>query len=175
METILIDGHNALFALRLLTGDHERDRHALLRRVRDRMPNATVYFDGRGSPRNLPTVHRQEGVKVTYCGQTEADTEILEDVRHAVNPRRLLVVTNDRELFGKCSQLGARIARVEDVLGDDDEDEAPIDVRPGRRPRVPDPDYVPAPGDPLDRVETALTPADFDLPEVVDLDNPKGL
>jgi len=174
METILVDGHNALFALRLQTGDHERDRRELLRRVRERMPGATVYFDGRGSPRNLPHVHRQEGVKVTYCGRTEADTEILEDVRHATNPRRMLVVTNDRELFGKCRQLGARIARVEDVLGEEECEEAP-DVRPGRRPRVPDPDYVPAPGDPLDRVEAALTPADFDLPEVVDLDDPKGL
>jgi hypothetical protein len=138
------------------------------------MPNATVYFDGRGSPRNLPTVHRQEGVKVTYCGRHEADTEILEDVRHAANPRRLLVVTNDRELFGKCRQLGARIARVEDVLGEDEHEEVPS-VGPGRRPRVPDPDYVPTPGDTLNRVDASLTPADFDLPEIVDLDNPKGL
>ena len=174
-----VDGHNALFALRLRGADHAACRKALLARVQQRLKNPIVYFDGRGSPRDLPRVFREHGVKVTYCKDHEADHEIFEDVRHEKNASSILVVTNDRELFGKCRQLGARIARVEDVLGDIDEADVPptaVQQHRQRRPRVPGADFDPASEKSrLAKGDAPLTPADFDLPEFVDPNDPRGI
>jgi hypothetical protein len=179
MTKTFVDGHNAMFALRLRGEDHEACRRKLLARVRERLKNPIVYFDGRGAPRNMPRVFRQEGVKVTYCKDTEADHEILEDVKHEKDVRKILVVTNDRELYGRCKQMGARVARVDEALGDRDEDGSGRDTLPQhrrRRPRVPGVDFDPAQekGN-LGRGDTPLTPADFDLPEIVDPNDPKGI
>jgi len=179
MTRTFVDGHNALFALRLRGADHEACRRALLVRVRERLRNATVYFDGRGAPRDMPRVFRQEGVKVTYCKEHEADHEIFEDVRHEKDPSDILVVTNDRELYGRCRQLGARVARIEEALGDLAEREVPataVRAHRRRRPRVPGPDFRPsADGSKLAAGDAPLTPADFGLPETVDPDDPHGI
>lgn len=179
MTKTFVDGHNALFALRLRGPDHEACRTALLIRVRERLKNPIVYFDGRGAPPDLPRVFRQQGVKVTYCKDEEADHEIFEDVKHEPHPNRVLVVTNDRELAGRCRQLGARVARVQEALGDLDAGEVPPSVDPQHRRRPP---RVPGAGvseaqekGNLGRGDAPLTPADFDLPDTVDPDDPRGI
>ncbi len=172
MDLVLVDGHNALYALGLAGGrDHEGERRALLARVAAALPEALVYFDGRGAPTDLPRVFRQEGVKVHYCADREADDEIFADVAHATDPRRLTVVTNDRELAARCRRAGALVVRVEDALG-----RAPARVRTSagrrrRRPRVPRADALPEsrPLPPLRDGDAPLRPDDFDLPDVVDL------
>ena len=179
MTKTFVDGHNAMFALRLRGADHEACRRALLARVRARLKNPVVYFDGRGGGRDMPRVFRQDGVKVTYCKDHEADHEIFEDVRHDKNASSILVVTNDRELYGKCRQLGARIARVQDVLGELEEAEVPPTARQNhrrRRPRVPGANFDPASEKSrLAKGDAPLTPADFGLPEFVDPNDPRGI
>jgi len=127
----------------------------------------------------MPRVLSQDGVKVTYCKDHEADHEIFEDLRHEKNASTILVVTNDRELYGKCRQLGARTARVEDVLGEIDASEVPPTAQQNhqrRRPRVPGADFDPASEKSrLAKGDAPLTPADFGLPDIVDPNDPRGI
>ena len=121
----LIDGHNALYALGLSEGEHEAARHTLLRRVEGRADRATVFFDARHHGRESGTSMR--GIAVRYCGSREADAAILERVSNAHRASDLLVVTNDRELSGKCAQHGARVCRIDEFFS------GPAPKKRGRR------------------------------------------
>jgi len=153
---VLIDGHNALGALRIAGETHEEQRNGLLRLVGLRSPRAVVFFDARDAPRGLESPNAQLGVRVVYCRHREADAEILEEVREAEDPHAITVVTNDRELAGIASQLGAKRMRVQDFLG-------PGEELPDREPP------------PALRGRWRFEPKDFGLPDEVDLDNPPDL
>ncbi|MHC4548281.1 MAG: NYN domain-containing protein [Planctomycetota bacterium] len=144
---VLIDGHNALGALRVRAETHEAMRETLLRRVAAASPQATVFFDAPGS--SAPG--RRFGVQVRYC--RDADAAILEAVREAEAPGRLVVVTDDREVAGRAAQLGAQVMNVAQFFGPP-EATAPTGRRrpPPARPR--------------------FTPRDFGLPDEVDLSDP---
>ena len=150
----LIDGHNALGALRIRAKTHEAARQALLRRVAGVAPHATVFFDAREAPRDLAESRCEQGVDVYYCRRREADQAILDEVRASDDARELIVVTNDREVAGRAAQLGARAVGVAEFLGP--ADRAP---EPGERRR------------PL-RNFPRFTPRDFGLPDEVDLSDP---
>ena len=156
-----MDGHNALHALKIRGGDHEGQRHALLRRVRGVEPDATVFFDARDAPGHVGRTFREQGVRVVYCAHREADDEIIDTVRHSGEPGRFLVVSNDRELTGRSRQLGATISSVAAFFGrgqppdsEEFDDDDPKPSAPAGKP---------------------FTPADFDLPDVVDLNDPDTL
>ncbi len=151
---VLIDGHNALAALDIEGRDHEQQRRRLLRRVREQDPEACVYFDARGAPPDMPRSFREEGVRVVYCRKREADEVILADVDQATQPRRALVVTDDRELAGRARLLGARSSHVREFVA--------------RRKK-------PSPQDDEERKPTGpggFTASDFGLPDEIDLDGP---
>lgn len=153
----LVDGHNALGALRIRAKTHEAARQALLRLVAAKIPLATVYFDAREAPRGLPVSGREQGVDVHYCRRREADQAILDEVRDADDPRRLVVVTNDREVAGRARQLGAQAVGIAEFLGPAAPASRPLGERrpSGSPPR--------------------LTPEDFGLPDEVDLSDPDDL
>ena len=153
---VLIDGHNALGALRIAGKTHEDQRNGLLRLVGLRSPRAIVFFDARDAPPGLLSPGAQLGVRVVYCRHREADAAILEEVREAEDPRAITVVTNDRELGGIASQLGAKRMGVQDFLG-------PAEALPDDRPP------------PALRGRWRFEPKDFGLPDEVDLDNPPDL
>jgi len=150
----LVDGHNALGALRIRRKTHEAARQAVLRRVAAVAPQATVFFDAREAPRDLAESRRELGVDVYYCRRREADQAILDAVRAADDPRELIVVTNDREVAGRATQLGAQAVGVTEFLG-------PADRRvdSGERRGLPE-------------IHPRLTPKDFGLPDEVDLSDP---
>jgi predicted RNA-binding protein with PIN domain len=150
----LIDGHNALGALRIRRKTHEAARHELLRRVAVAPMRAKVYFDAREAPRDLPEARSELGVEVYYCRRREADQAILDEVRDAADARELVVVTNDREVAGRATQLGARAVGVAEFLGAAEEGSPAGEVR-----RLP-------------QIHPRLTPADFGLPDEVDLSDP---
>jgi len=155
---VLVDGHNAMAALRVRGPDHEAQRRALLRRVAAVAPHATVYFDARNAPEGLLEAFAEHGLHVVYCRRREADAEILERVRGASQPGRYVVVTNDREVAGRCRQLGAQSSGVVEFFGP-----GPIERVEGaaRASRLP-------------RLRGHWTPGDFGLPDEVDLAHPGG-
>jgi hypothetical protein len=150
----LIDGHNALGALRIREKTHEAARRALLRRVAVKAPDATVYFDAREAPHHLAESTCEQGVAVYYCRRREADQAILDEVRATDDARELLVVTNDREVAGRAVQLGAQAVGVAEFLG---RPESAAEPSRGDRPL---------------RNFPRFTPRDFGLPDEVDLSDP---
>lgn len=178
---VLVDGHNALYALDIRAGSHEEARAELLRCVRAVTRRAVVYFDAANAPPDAPRVFAEQGVQVVYCGRTDADTAILQAVRDAQRPRELRVVTNDRALARRCKEERASVVDVETylsrgLLARAAERSREADERGAGR-RRPRPRRA-APTDPADGAsekpgeELYLRPEDFGLPEVVDLDDP---
>jgi len=155
---VLVDGHNAMAALRVRGPSHEARRRALLRRVAAVAPHATVYFDARQAPSELLEVFAEHGLHVVYCRGREADDAIIERVRHAASPGRYVVVTNDREVAGRCRQLGAQASGVVEFFG------------PGPVERVEGAARAPSAA----RLRGHWKPGDFGLPDEVDLERPGG-
>ena len=147
---IVVDGHNAIHGLRLAGAPIEALRTRLVNRVRAAAPRgAAVFFDGHpGSGEFGGTTDR--GVTVRYAGDREADEAIVEHVREARRPGRIVVVTDDLELARRVEQVGASSMRVAQLFAD-----------------------VEAPAEDEKRV-TGVTfrAADFGLPETIDLDEP---
>jgi len=151
---VLIDGHNALAALKVGGKTHEAQRRNLLRRVAEVEPSATVFFDARRAPAGVMDTMSELGVSVRYCRGREADAAILEIVRGAGAPAQILVVTNDREVAGKATQLGARALAVKDFFGP----RGPL-ASPGRTPPK----------------KPEFTPQDFGFTsDEIDLSDPDG-
>jgi hypothetical protein len=148
---VLVDGHNALFALRLRGGDHAALRRALALRVAEVDRKATVFFDAKRAPPGARVQGSEGGARVVYCRGRDADEEILDRVRGAARPGSVLVVTDDRELRGRAAQLGAKVCKVEEFFS--------RRARPEGKP---------------ERGAGGFTPADFGLPDVVDLDDPEA-
>lgn len=116
---LILDGHNVLFAmvpggeradLRALEAARARLVEHLLRHHRVSGETVTVVFDSRqfrGGARlqeSLPGVHLR-----TVHPPDTADDEIRRLVEASTAPRRLTVVTSDRELARACSARGAAI------------------------------------------------------------------
>ncbi len=156
---VFVDGHNALFALGVDAGGHEADRGALVADVRGRVrrlaPGATVFFDGR-PPGGEFAESSARGVRVVFSGAREADDAIVDAVRDADEPGRVLVVTDDLALSRRVAQLGAKTTRVRTFFS------RRVDGQ------VEPPDVKPA-----DCGE--FTAADFGLPETIDLDDRRFL
>jgi len=161
---VLIDGHNALAALGIRGRTHEEARGVLLRRVAASGRAAIVFFDARNAPPGVPSSTREYGVHVRYCRFREADAAIIEAVRGADEPGALVVVTNDREVAGRCAQLGARASGVEAFFGGGG--------GKNRRARGGDADPPPRPPPRPPRGRVHFKPEDFGLPDFVDLEDP---
>ena len=84
---------------------------SLARRTGDRI---AVVLDGRPLAGLPEGVH--EGVLVAYAqraGRDAADDRIVEEVAHDADPTSITVVTSDRALIARVSQLGASIERAQ--------------------------------------------------------------
>jgi hypothetical protein len=152
---VFVDGHNALHVLGVDKGGHEADRGALVADVRERVrrltPGATVFFDGH-PPGGEFAASQARGVRVVFSLHREADDAIVDAVRDADQAGRVLVVTDDLELARRVTQLGAKTTRVRTFFARgadrvaEDADEKPED-------------------------SGGFTPADFGLPDHVDLND----
>jgi predicted RNA-binding protein with PIN domain len=151
---VLIDGHNAMAALKVGGKTHEEQRRNLLRRIAQAAPQALVFFDARRAPAGIMDTMSELGVTVRYCRGGEADHAIVATVRNAAAPGQIIVVTNDREVAGKATQLGARALSVKEFFGP----RSPL-PRPGQRPPK----------------KPEFTPQDFGFTkDEVDLSDPDG-
>jgi predicted RNA-binding protein with PIN domain len=129
---VFVDGHNALNVLGVDAGNHEADRGTLIREVRERVrrmrPGATVFFDGHPPPGEF-AVGEARGVRVVFSLHREADDAIVDAVRDAAEPTRVLVVTDDLGLARRVGQLGATTARVRAFFAQDRTSAVRVDPR----------------------------------------------
>lgn len=140
---ILIDGHNLIGQLPILSLEDPDDEEKLVRLLasyRARTGKAiTVVFDP-GGAYALPGSRRHGGVEVVFAPHgRSADSVIARRVRRSRNPQEWQVVTSDRKLTEAVTRQGARVLRAEDYAA---ELELPAEVEPDRKELPPSPDEV---------------------------------
>lgn len=140
---ILIDGHNLIGQLPILSLEDPDDEEKLVRLLasyRARTGKAiTVVFDP-GGAYALPGSRRHGGVEVVFAPHGgSADGVIARRVRRSRNPQEWQVVTSDRKLTEAVTRQGARVLRAEDYAA---ELELPAEVEPDRKELPPSPDEV---------------------------------
>ena len=117
----LIDGYNLLFRILKKCGSLEKERQLLIRELNDAVShlklNVTLVFDGSQEfPFSVSRGHF-ESLEIVYTPKHQsADDYILEEVNSARAPQHLIIVTNDRELKGKCHQMRAKIMTIDQFL-----------------------------------------------------------
>ena len=154
----LVDGHNAAHRLRL-RGGSVAVREAVVDRVRALVRRgATVYFDGHPEPGAFGGTEIR-GVTIRFSGTEVADDEIVAHVRTSKRPRTLTVVTDDLGLARRIEQLGAKSIRVGAFFS--------------KVPKSPPHAVHHVPNEEIPATY-GLRPADFGLPETVDLNDPPG-
>ncbi len=98
---ILVDGNNLAHALGL--GGDDSGRIGVCRLLTipaKRGERVTVVFDGPHSPPNVAELISECPVEVCYSGLRSADELIIEFISADTAPRRLTVVSTDREIRG---------------------------------------------------------------------------
>ncbi|MCC6464714.1 MAG: NYN domain-containing protein [Planctomycetes bacterium] len=121
----VVDGYNLLHALRklhALPGNFGQARGRLLELLahvgrRESRP-VRVFFDG--EPGELsPGQLDHPGLAVEFCGpgRESADHALRHYVSEHHEPRKLLVVSSDREVARVCRAAGARIMTSQDMAG----------------------------------------------------------
>ncbi|MBI2921392.1 MAG: NYN domain-containing protein [Planctomycetes bacterium] len=115
-----IDGYNLLFACRIEDGtepDFEKQREALLGRIRRLKDPATVFFDAAKAPPGLTRSPEGRGkLAIVYVREGTADDAIVNWLKGQQRPNEVRVVTNDRELGGRVRGLHGKVASVEEFL-----------------------------------------------------------
>lgn len=151
IERLLIDGSNLLHALR--RGAPAAPAATLIGRLRGviELPvRIELLFDGPPDP-GLYGARIASGLMIRYSGHVSADTMLARMVSEAVDPARLLVVSDDIDLRHEITRRGARTAGTAWIIGRLDRSRllSPSIGRP-KPPPAPEPaatdDAEPAPG-----------------------------
>ncbi|MCG3135270.1 MAG: hypothetical protein HMLKMBBP_02802 [Planctomycetes bacterium] len=161
-DAVHVDGQNAIHSIALDEAMPRAGIDALRRRLVEIVAAAchgghgrvTVHFDGH-PPSGAFGKTRVDDVFVMFSGDREADEDMADAVRHAARPQTILVVTDDLELARRVTAMGARSARVSAFL-------APRGPRHAEVPSEPE----------AGSLAGGFTPADFGLPDRIDLDAP---
>lgn len=108
-----VDGYNLIGHLKLLAaGSLENARSRVLGLLSGR--KVRVYFDARSGG----NTERRGHVEIVFTRGGTADDRIVADLRGAgAAARDVRVITNDRELAGRCRQLGASCEGCASFLG----------------------------------------------------------
>lgn len=116
-----IDGYNFLFRLFQKKGSLQKQRDAALFSLNEeieKLPlSITVVFDSSEKLREAASRSHLDALEIIYTTrQQSADDYIYKAIEEATHPQNETVVTSDRELAGKCRQLGANTLTVEQFL-----------------------------------------------------------
>lgn len=116
-----IDGYNFLFRLSSKKLPLEKKRTLLLITLNEEIEklriDATVVFDSSEKLREAAARGHLDALEIIYTTKQEtADDYILNAIKTAPNPQNETVVSSDRELTGRCKQLGAKTLTVEQFL-----------------------------------------------------------
>lgn len=117
----LIDAYNLLFRTQKKKGPLEKYRQSLIEELNELTSrlnlHATLIFDGAEEHLRLPSRGHFDALEIIYTtkGQS-ADEYIFEEVCAAKSPSQLTVVSNDRELTGRCRQHRAKTLTIDEFL-----------------------------------------------------------
>ena len=116
----IIDGYNVVRQVDFLTGKKlQTEREGLVRFIERYQPQGskrnevTIVFDGNAQVSSPPM---KSPVRVIFSQDRTADDKIKYMVEHSRNPKRLVVVTDDKQIIFYCRPLGARVMPVKSFL-----------------------------------------------------------
>lgn len=125
-DAYLIDGYNLLHALGMVQrsmapGGLETARVRLLnflaQTLGDRSSNATVVFDARQAPHGVPRVQQFQQLLVRFAPKNQSADDLIETlIEQALDPARLVVISNDSRLQNAARRGGARAWSHEQLL-----------------------------------------------------------
>jgi hypothetical protein len=110
----LVDGNNLLHALTDLEPEAGRMRLCRLLALLPEPSRLCVVFDGPAPPGRLAEQFSGTGIEVIFSGPKEADEIIMDRITANTAPRRLNVVSTDREI-----RKAARRRRCRDIRSDE--------------------------------------------------------
>lgn len=118
----IIDGYNVLKQIAYLSGKKlRRGREELIKHIEIYRPQGsiknkvTIVFDG--SPDVVPIKQRKSLVaEVIFTRGKTADERILKMIERSSNPKRMIVVTDDKELQFGAKALNANAVAVKDFI-----------------------------------------------------------
>src|SRR4051812_44855014 len=110
----LVDAYNLLFRTLKKQGTLERTRHKLIEEINEAVSQlnllVVLVFDGAEEHLPHPTRGHFDAIEIIYTSKTKsADAYITEEVAHSNAPTQITVVSNDRELAGRCRNYRAKI------------------------------------------------------------------
>ncbi|MCP4649024.1 MAG: hypothetical protein GY853_02925 [PVC group bacterium] len=118
----IIDGYNVIKQVTFFTGKKLRaGRDSLVHFIEQHRPQGssknevTVVFDGKAEFDN-PQI--KSATEVIFSKNETADDKIKRMVEHSRNPKRIVVVSDDKAIVFYCRSLGARIKTVKEFLND---------------------------------------------------------
>ncbi len=117
----LVDAYNLLFRTRKKKAPLEQYRQSFIEDLNEIISKlnlqVTLIFDGAEEHLRLPSRGHFETLEIIYTnkGQT-ADEYIFDEVAIAKSPAQLTIVSNDRELTGRCRQHRAKTLTIDEFL-----------------------------------------------------------
>lgn len=112
-----VDAYNLLFKLQPSRGSLEQKRTVVISTINEfaLQLNLSIIliFDATRQKERLGIARgHYEALEIVYTEDKSADDYILKEVEYSRNPSLIVVVTSDRELGGRASQLGAKIMSI---------------------------------------------------------------
>ncbi len=117
----LVDAYNLLFRTLKKRSSLEKSRQSLIEELNTAVAelnlHVTLVFDGAEEHLPLPTRGHYDATEIVYTSKAQtADEYIYEEVTLSQSPAQLTVVTNDRELSGRCHQHRAQTMTIDEFL-----------------------------------------------------------
>ncbi|MBU0633942.1 MAG: NYN domain-containing protein [Candidatus Omnitrophica bacterium] len=117
----IIDGYNAVYKIDSLKDNSLRNkRDALIGLIERHEPQGslrnevTVVFDGK--PEVSGCEHKGQ-INVLFSKNESADEKIKKIVEKSSNPKRIVIVSDDRQVIYYCRSLGAKVKSVAEFFG----------------------------------------------------------
>ncbi|MBU4304486.1 MAG: NYN domain-containing protein [Candidatus Omnitrophica bacterium] len=130
----IIDGYNVIKQVSFLTGRKLRaGRDGLVHFIECYRPHGsrrnevTVVFDGKEDVANYE--EKKSSVRVLFSRNESADDKIKRMVEVSRNPKRMVVVSDDKAIMFYCRAVGARVKSVKEFLSDSSAGKKPRNAR----------------------------------------------
>ena len=121
---LIIDGYNLLFARKSRsreTGQSnflEKSRETLLLLIETAIPEnlyqkITIVFDGKTPSKSI---RKSSPISIIFSGEEKADELVIKIAKEESHPRKVTVVTSDREIIERLKPMGVKIIRSQDFI-----------------------------------------------------------
>ncbi|HQJ16163.1 MAG TPA: NYN domain-containing protein [Candidatus Omnitrophota bacterium] len=136
----IVDGYNVVRHASFVSRGHTSPAQALARCIRDKrlcgsMKNkVTLVFDG--YPTMGIPLRQSLDCDIVFSQDRSADEQILDMAEHSVNPKIMIVVTDDRRVQFHAKAAGVSVVGVEEFLTAKQESEAARRRREDRTPEI---------------------------------------